>query len=337
MNIRKKMTITTNNIKDIWESQLNPSKNRVIKERVTQVSGLNCFIGTITFSNAKIFLLELDTNVSIHQNYLKRFTGVEVQILPNSNGKKELAIILLEEELTDIFIIFIEDIVNSLLNIKNIDAALIIISKRINYWKKLFGKFSSSHLTSEQQRGLFGELYFINQVLIETENKQILNAWKAPNGTNQDFYTNSKAIEVKTSQSNSRCIKIANEYQLDTSGLNKLFIAFYKLHEFPNGTTLINIINDIRLFLNSDIQLTNTFNGKLIALGIMPELEDEYNEIGYSVREEKYYKVTPEFPKITSLMVNESISKISYDVDLGYCKNFETLFAEILNEIIDDK
>jgi hypothetical protein len=324
-------------IKDIWESQLNVSKNRVIKERVTQVLSLNCFIGTITFSNAKIFLLELESNVSIHQNYLKRFIGVEVQIIPSSNNKKELAIILLDEELTDIFVVFIEDIINSLLNISNSEDAIIIISKRINYWKKLFGKFSRSLLTPEQQRGLFGELYFINQVLIETNNKQILNAWKAPNATNQDFYINFKALEVKTSKSNSQSIKIANEYQLDISGLNKLFIAFYKLYEFPDGTTLLNIINDIRLFLNSDIELINTFNTKLITLGILPEVEEEYNEIGYSVREEKYYDVTSEFPKITTLMVNESISKISYDIDLGSCQNFETSFTEILNEIIDDK
>jgi hypothetical protein len=324
-------------IKDIWESQLNSSKNRVIKERVTQVQCLNCFIGTITFSNAKIFLLELESNVSIHHNYLKRFIGVEVQIIPGSNNKKELAIILLDEELTDIFVVFIEDIINSLLDISNSEDAIIIISKRINYWKKLFGKFSRSLLTPEQQRGLFGELYFINQVLIETNNKQILNAWKAPNATNQDFYINFKAVEVKTSKSNSQSIKIANEYQLDISGLNKLFIAFYKLYEFPDGTTLIDIINDIRLFLNKDIELIHTFNAKLITLGILPEVEDEYDEIGYSVREEKYYNVNSEFPKITALMVNESISKISYDIDLGYCMNFETSFTEILNEIIDDK
>lgn len=326
-----------NSIKDIWKSQLSDSKNRLIKQRIVEITGLNCFVGTITFSNAKIFLLELDSNVNIHQNYLKRFAGVEVQIIPSLNNKKELAIILLDEELTDIFAVFIEDLINSLLDINNSENALVIISKRINYWKKLFGKFSRSLLTPEQQRGLFGELYFINQVLIETNNKQILNAWKAPNGTNQDFYTNFKAIEVKTSKSNSQSIKIANEYQLDTSGLNKLFIAFYKLYELPDGTTLLNIINDIRLLLNSNIDLINAFNAKLIDLGILPEVEEEYNEIGYSVREEKYYDVTSEFPKITALMVNESISKISYDVDLGYCLNFETSFTEILNEIIDDK
>ncbi len=326
-----------NSIKDIWDSQLNASKNKVIRERVIQVSGLTCFIGTITFSNAKIFLLELDSNIDIHQNYLKRFIGVEVQIIPSPNNKKELVIILLVEELTDIFIVFIEDIINSLLDINDSENALIIISKRINYWKKLFGKFSTNLLTPQQQRGLFGELYFLNKLLIEKNNKQVINAWKAPNGTNQDFYINAKTIEVKTTISNSQTIKISNEYQLDISGLDKLFIAFYKLYEFPEGITLLSLINDIRMLLNSEIDLLNIFNVKLINLGVLPELEDEYNEIGYSVRGEKYYDVTSEFPKITALMVNESISKISYGIDLGYCLNFETTFTEILNEILDDE
>lgn len=326
-----------NSIKDIWDSQLNASKNKVIRERVIQVSGLTCYIGTITFSNAKIFLLELDSNIDIHQNYLKRFIGVEVQIIPSSNNKKELAIILLDEELTDIFIVFIEDIINSLLNINNSVNALFIISKRINYWKKLFGKFSTNLLTPQQQRGLFGELYFLNKVLIEKNNKQVINAWKAPNGTNQDFYINAKAIEVKTSISNSQTITISNEYQLDISGLDKLFIAFYKLYEFQDGITLLSLIKDIRLLLNSDLDLINVFNVKLINLGVLPELEEEYNEIGYGVRDEKYYDVIYEFPKITALMVNESISKISYGIDLGYCLNFEITFTEILNEILDDE
>jgi hypothetical protein len=326
-----------NSIKDIWDSQLNASKNKVIRERVIQVSGLTCFIGTITFSNAKIFLLELDSNIDIHQNYLKRFIGVEVQIIPSPNNKKELVIILLVEELTDIFIVFIEDIINSLLDINDSENALIIISKRINYWKKLFGKFSTNLLTPQKQRGLFGELYFLNKLLIEKNNKQVINAWKAPNGTNQDFYINAKTIEVKTTISNSQTIKISNEYQLDISGLDKLFIAFYKLYEFPEGITLLSLINDIRMLLNSEIDLLNIFNVKLINLGVLPELEDEYNEIGYSVRGEKYYDVTSEFPKITALMVNESISKISYGIDLGYCLNFETTFTEILNEILDDE
>jgi hypothetical protein len=275
-----------NSIKDIWDSQLNASKNKVIRERVIQVSGLTCFIGTITFSNAKIFLLELDSNIDIHQNYLKRFIGVEVQIIPSPNNKKELVIILLVEELTDIFIVFIEDIINSLLDINDSENALIIISKRINYWKKLFGKFSTNLLTPQQQRGLFGELYFLNKLLIEKNNKQVINAWKAPNGTNQDFYINAKTIEVKTTISNSQTIKISNEYQLDISGLDKLFIAFYKLYEFPEGITLLSLINDIRMLLNSEIDLLNIFNVKLINLGVLPELEDEYNEIGYSVRGE---------------------------------------------------
>ncbi|NAS31037.1 PD-(D/E)XK motif protein [Flavobacteriaceae bacterium R38] len=326
-----------NSVKDIWDSQLNASKNKVIKDRIAQISSLTCFIGTITYSNAKIFLLELDSDINIHQNYLKRFIGVEVQILPSSNSKRELAIILLDEELTDIFIVFIEDIINSLLDINDSENALNIISRRINYWKKLFGKFSTNLLTPQQQRGLFGELYFLNQVLTETNDIQIIKAWQAPNGTNQDFYTNAKAIEVKTSISNSQIIKIANEYQLDISGLDKLFIAFYKLYEFPGGTTLLNLIKEIRFLLNSDIDLINIFNVKLINLGVLPELEEEYNEIGYRIRGEKYYDVTSEFPKITALMVNESISKISYGIDLGYCLNFETTFTEILNEILDDE
>ncbi|MHB1106497.1 MAG: PD-(D/E)XK motif protein [Lutibacter sp.] len=327
------------NIKEIWDNQVTSYKNEVIKERIVELKNINCCIGTITFSKAKIFTLEIEPGLNVHSNYLKRFIGVEVQVLPfNGDDNKELTIILLDEELTDVFVLFIEDIIKSLLIASNSAEALTIIANRINYWKKLFGKYASGLLTPEQQRGLFGELFFLKKILDSNSNYQIIiNAWQAPTGSNQDFYFDGKAVEVKTSKSNNSTIKISNEFQLDSTGLKSLYIAFFKLNEYPDENhTLLNMIEEIRFLLNTDIDLLKEFNLKLESLGITPETEEEYNTVGYVIRNEKYYQVTDEFPKIISSMVNEAVSKISYEISPIEFEKFEIEYNCLKKELLND-
>ena len=325
-----------NSINEIWQSHLQDlSQSGIIKTRIDEISKLDCYLGTVLRTKVRFFTISIDEKIKIHSNYLKRFAGVEIQVLPSANKTKELTIILLEDELLDIFIVFIEDIINSLVNIDNIEDALIIIPKRINYWRKLFSKYTNRLLSPQQQRGLYGELYFIKLLLENLDNHfKILNAWQAPMGSNQDFYFNKSAIEVKTSKSNLPVIKIANEFQLDITGLNKLFIAFYKLIEYPNDeNTLLKLINEIRKIFTVNDELLSDFNQKLDYLGVSSNMESEYNKIGYVVRKEYYYDVNKEFPKITSDLINDAISKVSYEINPRKCTEFEIEFTDILKEI----
>lgn len=323
-------------LREIWENQACSIKNEVIRKKVESIPGLNCYVGTISFSKAKIFLLELDASLNVHPNYLMRFVGVEIQVLPENKGKKELAIILLENDLSDIFIYFIEDIISSLTSVSNQEDAILIISGKINYWKKLFSKFIGELLTPQQQRGLFGELYFLKLMLDHFNNdEKVIHAWQAPTGANQDFYFDGNTIEIKTSKSNTPSIKISNEFQLDTTGLKNLYIAFYKLNEYPgNEYTLLSIISEIRSLLVFNEEILTEFNLKLESLGISIDNETEYNITTISVQDEKYYFVTPDFPKITTKKIDDAISKVSYEIAPNKCTTFEISLKSIINELI---
>lgn len=325
-------------LKIIWENQASSIKNEVIRERVESIPGLNCYVGTIAWSKAKIFLLELNASCPVHSNYLMRFVGVEIQVLPVDKGIKELAIVLLENELSDIFIFFIEDIINSLTNINIQEDAILIVSQKINYWKKLFSKYTREILTPQQQQGLFGELYFLKLMLDNLiSSESVIRSWEAPSGKNQDFNFDGHAVEIKTSKSNSPSIRISNEYQLDTTGLKSIFIAFYNLTEYQGKEyTLLSIIMDIRTKLKSKPDVLTEFNTKLESLGITSDNETEYNTMALSVRDEKYYLVTPEFPKITTETIDDAISKISYEIDPNQCSDFEISFNSILKKLKND-
>ena len=320
-------------IREIWNTQsVSHTRQVVIKEKIEEVTGLDCFVGTIGMSGAKVFILELDNDIKVHQNYLKRFVGVEIQVLPAINHS-ELVIILLENDLSDIFSYFIEDIINDLIKIDNQNIALTKITSKINYWKRLFSKMTGGILTPQQQRGLYGELFFLNELLELTADRfYIINGWHGPLGANQDFFYNGIAVEVKTSKSNKPSIKISNEYQLDNSGLTDLYLLFYKLNEYQGGTeTLFELINSIRQNLNSETLIQ--FNEKLENLGVNPETEEEYNNTSYSIAFEKTYLITEDFPKIVRNNLVEALSAVSYEIEPRLCADFETDISLIFNHI----
>lgn len=320
-------------IRHIWHKQsLLGSSEVIYKEKIEEVANLCCYIGTIGISGAKVFILELDKEIKIHQNYLKRFVGVEIQVLPALNHS-ELVIILLENDLSDIFSYFIEDIVNELSKIDNQNEALLKISTKINYWKRLFSKVTGELLNSQQQSGLYGELYFLNELLEhKIDHSLVIDGWHGPFGANQDFWYNGIAVEVKTSKSNKPSIKISNEYQLDISGLNELYLIFYKINMYQGGTdTLFKIIAEIRKKL--DYETLASFNEKVQSLGIYPELEEEYNSLSFSIIFEKQYKINEDFPKIIRKTLNDSISSVTYEIDPKHCTDFEIDIDIILTQI----
>jgi hypothetical protein len=133
------------------------------------------------------------------KNY--RFKGVEIYTLPNETENKiELYIYLLDNELKDIFSLFIqnilEDIEKSVTENEAIKTTLNVVSK----WKKLFDKINFNGLTIEQQKGLIGELLFLNTLLNnEKTSANAVNAWTGAEQDFQakDFTLGSVGVEVK--------------------------------------------------------------------------------------------------------------------------------------------
>jgi hypothetical protein len=324
------------NTREIWNNQSLSGGNEVlVRERIVDVAGLECYIGMINVSKARVFILKIDENVIIQPNYLKRFVGVEIQILPGLHGR-ELIIILLDNELSDIFSYFIEDIISAISEETDCLKALQQISVKVSYWKRLFSKITGSVLTPQQQRGLYGELFFLNDLLDSIADQSfVINGWHGPSGANQDFWYNGLAIEIKTSKANKPSIKISNEYQLDNGNLNNLFLVFYRISEFQGGRdTLMELINQIRNKLLADN--LEQFNDKLISLGISPESESEdYNSRAFNINSEKVFQITEDFPRITRSTLDDAISAVTYEIEPLMCSGFETDIDTLFNTIKD--
>ena len=151
------------NIKSIWETQ-KPTGDIIIKTRIEDIPHLNCYAATNHITGQHLYIMSVSKNVEIPELKNYRFKGVEIFPV-ETDDFRELNIYLLDNDLKDIFSLFIqnilEDIAESVTENEAVTKTLNVISK----WKKLFDKINFNGLSLEQQKGLIGELLFINYLL----------------------------------------------------------------------------------------------------------------------------------------------------------------------------
>ena len=333
MTIQKMMS----DIKQIWLEQESTSGKNVVRKRVDSIQGLNCFIGLIGVTGARMFQMELDTAAPVHKNFLRKFRGVEIQAIPYSQSQTEYTIILLEKELTEIFTMFIEDIIEKLGSVTEPQQALTLINQRVNYWKKLFSRATGELLSAEKQRGLFGELFFLSLLLQNSSNHQeALYSWRGAESANQDFARNGNAVEIKTSKANNPSVHISNEQQLDFTAWDHLFLGLISVTETTgNQNSLASIIEEIKDLINHDPELTEEFETRLEHAGVSGDMIENYNEISYSVNNVRFFRIQDGFPVILrGDILSDAIYNVKYQIDISSCGSFESLEEDVIRVMI---
>lgn len=326
-----------NNLKSIWELQGKNSGNSVVREPIVLNNGINCFAGFIQASLNKMFQIELDNSVSIHKNYLKRFHGVEIRVLEPTGGKKDITIILSDNDLLDVFILFLEDLIQGLELIDIESDVPSIVNQKVGYWGKLFARIKGELLSKERQRGLYGELIFLKTLLDRSSDpvKSIV-AWTGPEGSNQDFSDELTAVEVKSSKATKPSVSIASELQLDWTKLDSLYLLVIHLDELSNGSdTLLKLIEEIKVKIGSQQNLLSLFEDKLDRVGIPIGEEKHYDDFGFVIRSKRAYLVQDSFPALTNDTINnDAIHNVKYQIDLTVCEPFEAVLEDVISEML---
>jgi hypothetical protein len=323
------------NIKSIWENH-KPTGDIIIKTRIDEIPHLNCFAATNHITGQHLYIMAAAKNVTIPELKNYRFKGVEIYTLPDdAENKTELYIYLLDNELKDIFSLFIqnilEDIEKSVTESEAIKKTLNVVSK----WKKLFDKINFNGLSIEQQKGLIGELLFLNTLLNnEKTSANALNTWT---GSEQDFQAKdftlgSVGVEVKFTTSKQPRIKVSNERQLDAENLSELFLILYSTEAVKdNGISLNSIVEQTRQRISTEEE-RNVFNAKLLLNGYFDEDKEHYGRM-YSLKRTFVFNVTSEFPKIVKCQLPLGIYDTSYSIEISAVENFivepETIFEKI--------
>jgi hypothetical protein len=319
------------NIKSLWENQ-KPTGDIIIKTKIEEISHLNCYAASNHITGQYLYIMSVSNNVAIPELKSYRFKGVQIFTI-EAGSQIELNIYLLDNDLKDIFSLFIqnilEDIKKCVLEFEALTTTLNVITK----WKKLFDKINFNGLTLEQQKGLIGELLFFNSVLNNGKApSSVLNAWTGPDFDAKDFTFGSLGIEIKFTSAKQPRVKVSNERQLDAENLKELFLVLYSTEDVKeNGFSLNSLVEQIRTKISNEEE-RNYFNGKLQLIGYFDDDRDYYGKM-YSLKKTFAFTISSEFPKIVKSQLPLGIYDTSYSIELSAVEKFIVEIENILKEI----
>lgn len=314
----------TNSIREIWERLATTSGQQIVRERIQSGSFLESYALINGMTGVRMLQIAVHPD-AVNPNHVRQFRGVGIHMIPETNEKAFFTILLLDNELADIFTLFVDDLLEKLTPVQQAEEIPSIIYNRINFWRQLFARTTGELLSAEKQQGLFGELYFLEWLLDHQKDAlSVVDSWQGASGSAQDFQWNGKAVEIKTSKSKHPQITVSNEQQLDYTLFDQLLLGLLLVFESKgNQQSLFSIIQRIRQRLQDIPGARDLFDLKLDQAGVHPSLEKEYNNISFSVRDMQFFDVREGFPVlIRKTIANEAIHHITYQIDSNACASF---------------
>lgn len=189
-------------------------------------------------------------------------------------------------------------------------------------WRRFWSGVNQGVLSKEQQRGLFGELWFLSRWLCPSVGTaKALQMWRGPAGSRNDFEVQGMGIEVKTTGRVDAVHVIHGLDQLLEPPGGVLFLYSLSVRDEASGTDCLpKVVNEMRGRLAEDYQALLQFDAAVYAAGYDDRLASEYGRLVLRVRDEGLYRVTDGFPRLVPASVigglPAGLSAVNYELNL---------------------
>ncbi len=319
-------------IKSIWANQT-PTDEIIIKTRILEIPQFKCFAATNHLTGNHIFILETSLKVKIPEFKKYKFKGLLIQVF-DFNESREVNFYLLDNQLKDIFSLFIENILEEVAKCVTENDALVETSNVVIKWKKLFDKINFQGLSLEKQKGLIGELLLFNSFLDENYPiDNLLESWTGPDYEDKDFLFGAKGIEVKFTSSKTPKISISSERQLDAQNLSHLYLILFIAENVKDrGFSLNSLVEQIKTKISNNHNALKFFSERLILVGYFDEDFENYNN-QYALKKINKYLIENDFPKIISSDLQTGIFNATYNIELSAIESFLVNIESIIKLI----
>jgi len=328
-------------IKQIW-TQLEANSSVVtglFKMRYSDSSKCEAFLGLKFPELYRMLIIKIPFAIGKDFNFRYEFRGLKFDKIydPDDNKFLLLNLVLVDKQFKDVFDTLISDILTAVINESEVKVILKNYSNRLIKWQSLFEKFKQQGLTPEEQRGLYGEMYFIRKFLTANSDfPNIVTSWIGPEKQIRDFQFGRWSVEVKTTHGNNhQKVHITSERQLDTTNLDALYLNHISLEtRHQSGETLNQVIDAVIEILSSDFIALSHFKNKLIEAGFFDHHRILYNDMGYFIRQEVFYKVENDFPRIEERDIRNGVGDVKYSIVISQCSNFIRTEEELFKSLI---
>ena len=298
--------------------------------RIPLCSTWPAHVGIHRPTDARILILETERN-AVRGLHLKDETkGYFIDVGPDEAGRSNRVTIRIQETsqaYREIFTIFCTDILDHWIPCEGASDSLESLSHRLARWKKFFQRGTSLGLTRENYIGLYGELTFIEEGLkAGVAALALVNAWQGPLGSNQDVLFGPLAVEIKTTTGNEiNNVRITNARQLDSTGLQVLFLARYAFDfRQSSGRTLPQLVTDLKASLTTiSPDAASVFSDRLLDAGFVEATPSDFDGWGFTPRSFSVFNVADGFPRLIESSLPIGVSEISYTLNLAAAAPFQ--------------
>ena len=278
------------------------------------------FVGLELGSRRRAILLRLPEDSMPPRRNWPRSKGLEpLSVLVDHHS--HFGVALKEPRFADVFTALVEDLVRRVSEATDIPEQSRAFLGQLSRWQK-FLSASADGLSDESQRGLWGELHCLREVLLPVAGARSVCGWKGGERAHQDFQFPGGAIEVKTTLAKQpQIVRITSERQLDHSTCKSLFLHVISLDVREGaGESLPAMVASLRTNLSSDAASREQFEDELLAAGYLDAHVTRYAGRGYLVRSIDSFRVTPAFPCLVETQLPRGVGDVNYGLAVAACE-----------------
>lgn len=315
-----------------------PNSFGYVQRRLFPESGIDLFLAVKKPANTRMLVLFVDRSAIRDIPELPAGRGVATRIQRSSSEGREVAveIALTDPRYSDVFDALVIDVASAAAD----DLAVPAVEKvlgRLRRWQR----FLEAHLEGlgpEGQRGLFAELWFLRNLLLDVVGENVaVGSWTGPAAANQDFQLRGVAVEIKSSIAKQlQSIRITNERQLDGTGIDHLFLFHLSLDaRHDSGETLPALVDSLKKQLAGNSPALDRFHESLLQCGYLDEHAPRYQNPGYTPRDWDVFAVTDTFPRVVEDDLPAGVGDIHYSISIAECRRHSVAF-DVLKEALHD-
>lgn len=306
-------------LESLWGSGVVPNNQSGLQHhRVSQPNERPLFAGYRWPEGKPVFTLRIRKTALPSLSSIPTLGGVEL-IGPVEGNDIYFGLMLRDAKNLDLFETFCRDLISFVAPCQSDSTAVAAFLARLQGWQKFLER-GGEGLSNEAQRGLWGELFFLRQHLWPLVEQEAVDLWHGPFHSSQDFRGDAFAVEVKTLTPTASSAKINSEWQLDDSGLSRLFLFCLRLQEEENGESLPQLIQSLRDRCDEDRR--KRLDDLLLEASYFDAHAPDYATHRFSPVNQHLFDVRDGFPRLTYAQLPSGVSNIFYNLDSDSCRSF---------------
>lgn len=194
-------------------------------------------------------------------------------------------------------------------------------------WVEFFENRLKSVLSIEEIKGLYGELFVLNEFITEAKlggTNEVLDGWVGLYDAPQDFDLPRKYVEVKAKLDSASTITISSENQLAVETGKDLHLTIVTLRtNYESGKSIYDLIQETIALIRENAGDLSILYEALRAKKITLDSLREFDNYRYSVVKSAIYDCRDEgFPGLSKLNIPNAISKLKYNLQVSQLHAF---------------